>query len=127
MPIQTAADSISNSAGSPYGFKNRIINGAMVIDQRNAGASVTINSSAYTYPVDRFAGFGESTDGVYTLQQSSTAPAGFTNSLLATVTTADSSVGSAQRYFIRQSILPILIGVLLMLKQLQYLFGFAVL
>ena len=104
MPIQTAADSISNSQGSPFGFKNRIINGAMVIDQRNAGASVTINSSAYTYPVDRFAGFGEPTDGVYTLQQSSTAPAGFTNSLLATVTTADSSVGSAQRYFVRQSI-----------------------
>ena len=34
-----------------YGFKNRIINGAMVIDQRNAGASVTPNN---TYTVDRF-------------------------------------------------------------------------
>ena len=31
-----------------YGFKNRIINGAMVIDQRNAGASVTPTASAYT-------------------------------------------------------------------------------
>jgi hypothetical protein len=30
-----------------YGFKNRIINGAMVIDQRNAGASFTTGSSAY--------------------------------------------------------------------------------
>jgi hypothetical protein len=39
MAIQTALDSISNSSGSPFGFKNRIINGAMVIDQRNAGAS----------------------------------------------------------------------------------------
>jgi hypothetical protein len=85
-------------------MRNRIINGAMVIDQRNAGASVTINSSAYTYPVDRFAGFGESSDGVFTLQQSSVAPAGFTNSLLATVTTADSSIGSTQRYFVRQVI-----------------------
>jgi hypothetical protein len=28
------------------GFKNRIINGAMVIDQRNAGASVTPTSGA---------------------------------------------------------------------------------
>jgi hypothetical protein len=28
-----------------YGFKNRIINGAMVIDQRNAGASVTVGTS----------------------------------------------------------------------------------
>jgi hypothetical protein len=85
-------------------MRNRIINGAMQIDQRNAGAAVTINSSAYTYPVDRFAGFGESTDGVFTLQQSSTAPAGFTNSLLATVTTADSSIGGSQRYFVRQAI-----------------------
>ena len=89
----------SNMAG-----RNKIINGSMVFDQRNAGAAVTINSSAYTYPVDRFAGFGESTDGVFTLQQSSTAPTGFTNSLLATVTTADASIGASQRYFVRQGI-----------------------
>jgi hypothetical protein len=31
----------SSISGLGYGFKNRIINGAMVIDQRNAGASVT--------------------------------------------------------------------------------------
>ena len=87
-----------------YGFKNRIINGAMVIDQRNAGASVTINSAANTFSVDRFCGFGDSADGVFTLQQSSTAPTGFTNSLLATVTTADASIGGSQRYFVRQAI-----------------------
>jgi hypothetical protein len=52
MPIQTAIDSISNSQGSPFGFKNRIINGAMVIDQRNAGASLTMTAPAYT--VDRW-------------------------------------------------------------------------
>jgi hypothetical protein len=97
-------NSVQTTAATGFGFKNRIINGAMVIDQRNAGASVTINSSAYTYPVDRFAGFGEPTDGVFTLQQSATAPAGFTNSLLATVTTADASIGTSQRYFIRQVI-----------------------
>ena len=32
-----------------YGFKSRIINGAMVIDQRNAGASVTNASSPSTF------------------------------------------------------------------------------
>ena len=53
MPIQTAIDSISNSQGSPFGFKNRIINGAMVIDQRNAGASVTPTTSSFGFPVDR--------------------------------------------------------------------------
>jgi hypothetical protein len=40
------------SAGNQM-FKNRIINGAMQIDQRNAGASQTL-SSAYTYTVDRW-------------------------------------------------------------------------
>ena len=35
-----------------YGFKNRIINGAMVIDQRNAGASVSVTGAVYT--VDRW-------------------------------------------------------------------------
>ena len=84
------------------GFKNRIINGAMVIDQRNAGASVTVNDAAKFYPVDRFFGLGQSADGVFTLQQSSTAPAGFTKSIIATVTTADASVGSTQQYYISQ-------------------------
>jgi len=35
-----------------YGFKNRIINGAMVIDQRNAGASITPTGGQYL--VDRY-------------------------------------------------------------------------
>ena len=86
-----------NSASS-MGFKNRIINGAMVIDQRNAGAAVTVNSTASFYPVDRFYGYGQSSDGVFTLQQSTTAPVGFLNSIVATVTTADASVGAAQLY-----------------------------
>ena len=87
-----------------YGFKNRIINGAMVIDQRNAGASVTINSASNTYTLDRWIGYGQATDGVYTIQQSSTAPTGFSKSLLATVTTADSSVGATQIYTLRYKI-----------------------
>jgi hypothetical protein len=58
MAIQTALDSISNSSGSPFGFKNRIINGAMVIDQRNAGAALTMGTTAAgTYGVDRWAGY----------------------------------------------------------------------
>jgi hypothetical protein len=52
MGIQTVSQALSNENGgfSPFGFKNRIINGAMVIDQRNAGASGT--ASGYT--VDRW-------------------------------------------------------------------------
>jgi hypothetical protein len=89
----------SNMAG-----RNRIINGDMRIDQRNAGASVTVNSTTVTHPVDRFFGQGQSTDGVFTLQQSSTAPAGFSTSVVATVTTADASVGTTQFYLFGQRI-----------------------
>jgi hypothetical protein len=35
-------------------FRNRIINGDMRIDQRNAGASHTVTASATTYTIDRF-------------------------------------------------------------------------
>ena len=87
-----------------FGFKNRIINGAMVIDQRNAGASVTVNSTTSAFPVDRFFATGQSADGVFTVQRSSVAPTGFTNSILVTVTTADASIGASQRYFISQGI-----------------------
>ena len=82
------------SSGSTMGFKNRIINGGMVIDQRNAGA--TVNAST-AYPVDRFYQIMVG-GGVLTSQRSTTAPAGFTNSLLATVTTADASIASGDYY-----------------------------
>jgi hypothetical protein len=95
------------TAATGFGFKNRIINGAMVIDQRNAGASVTVNSAAsLTYSVDRFYGYGQSSDGVFTLQQNSSVPTGqgFAYSLKATVTTADASIGATQIYQIGQRI-----------------------
>jgi hypothetical protein len=100
-----ASGVMTNVTGINYdGYKNRIINGAMVIDQRNAGASVAI-TSADQYVVDRFNGgvFGSGT-GRFSLQQSSTVPAGFTNSLLATVTTADASPSASYAYSIIQYI-----------------------
>jgi hypothetical protein len=42
-----------NSASS-MGFKNRLINSAMVIDQRNAGASVATSSGSQIFAVDRW-------------------------------------------------------------------------
>jgi len=65
-------------------FKNRIINGAMVIDQRNAGASVTPSNS---YTLDRWFG-GASQTSKYTVQQSSTVPVGFSSSLKVTSSSA---------------------------------------
>ena len=85
------------SAGS-LGNRNKIINGAMVTDQRNAGAAVTADSTTSKYPVDRFFGTAQAADGVFTLQQSATVPAGFATSMIATVTTADASIGATQYY-----------------------------
>ena len=65
--------------------RNRIINGDMVVDQRNAGASVTLNDAIF--PVDRFRGTANIT-GKCTAQQSTTAPANFINSLLITSSSA---------------------------------------
>jgi hypothetical protein len=87
-----------------YGFKNRIINGGMVIDQRNAGASVTVNTGNQTFSVDRWWGQATASSGVFTLTQSSTVPAGFTKSMLVTVTTADASLASSDLYDISQFI-----------------------
>jgi hypothetical protein len=86
------------------GFRNRIFNGDMRIDQRNGGASATINNSTKTYTVDRWQANGQPSDGVFTVQQSSTAPAGFTNSVILTVTTADSSIATGQYYLFCQRI-----------------------
>ena len=94
----------ASSVTSPVGFRNRIINGDMRIDQRNAGAAVTINTTGNIFSVDRFFSSGQPTDGVFTLQQSSTAPSGFVNSVIATVTTQDASIGATQFYLFNQYI-----------------------
>jgi hypothetical protein len=61
----------------------------MVIDQRNAGASVT--ATADIFCVDRWAiGFGSPVNA-FTAQQSATAPVGFTNSLVITAGTGASA------------------------------------
>ena len=81
------------SAGVSEAFKNRIINGAMTIDQRNSAGS-PINAGSRAYGVDRWCVEKGNTSGSFTFGQSSVAPPGFTNSSVCTVTTADTSVGS---------------------------------
>ena len=68
------------------GFKNRIINGAMVIDQRNAGASVSVGTATGTYTLDRWRVYHDTaiTSNI-TAQQSSTVPTtGYTYSQVLT-------------------------------------------
>jgi hypothetical protein len=76
-----------NSASS-MGFKNRIINGAMVIDQRSAGASVTPTNNQYL--VDRY--YATLTQASkFTVQQNAgsvTPPVGFTKYLGVTSSSA---------------------------------------
>jgi len=75
------------------GFKNRIINGAMVIDQRNAGASVTPASNIYT--LDRWLAVANTAPSKFSVQQNAAAvtpPAGFTDYLGVTSLSAYSVV-----------------------------------
>jgi hypothetical protein len=92
----TFDDGTSIASGLTH-FRNRIINGDMRIDQRNAGSAVTPSDNAFT--LDRWA-HRENGSGAYTVQRSTTVPSGqgFTNSILATVTTADSSIASDEIY-----------------------------
>ena len=99
--IQFPDGSLQAAAASPYVLKNRLINSDMRIDQRNAGASLT-QSTSHQFAVDRTFGIG-GVAGKFTMQQSSTAPTGFTKSLLVT-STSSYSVPSGDLYLIGQSI-----------------------
>jgi hypothetical protein len=81
------------SAVNSLGFRNRIINGGMVIDQRNAGASVTVTGGSSYYSCDRWQEW-MSQNSKYSIQRSTTAPTGFINSLLATSLSAYSVISS---------------------------------
>ena len=91
---QVKQSNIDESASQLYGMRNRIINGDMRIDQRNAGAAITVNTGNAFYPMDRYFGAGTNSAGVFTIQQSSTAPAGFNSSALITVTTSATPSGT---------------------------------
>jgi hypothetical protein len=93
-------NSMTPTADSLQGFRNRIINGDMRIDQRNDGSAVTTNGS---FPVDRYK-IDFSTDGAFSAQRDTTAPSGFVNSLKWTVTTADASLGATQYAYLYQKI-----------------------
>ena len=96
----TFNDSSVQTTAAKVGMVNRIINGAMVIDQRNAGASVTANDGIYT--LDRWY-FNAWQNGKGTIQRSTTAPTGFINSLLFTSTSAY-TVGVGETFDFQQKV-----------------------
>ena len=101
MTLTTVNPALLDTQAQYTGFKNRIINGAMVIDQRNAGASVTPTTDG-TYTLDRWSA-RLSVASKYSVQQVSTAPTGFVNSLKVTSLSAY-SVGASEFFSIVQNI-----------------------
>jgi len=104
-------DSVSTSsgqilgAGNATGFKNRIINGAMTIDQRNNGSQFTTGTGTTIYTLDRWNAIYAQTSK-YTVQQNAgsvTPPVGFTNYLGVTSSSAY-SVGSSDYFSVREII-----------------------
>ena len=94
LSVNTITDASGGSTASINGLTpqasnmqpfNRIINGAMTIDQRGSPAIV----GGGDYSVDRFGNYYSG--NAYTSAQSTTAPTGFANSLLLTTTTPSAS------------------------------------
>lgn len=95
--------STQNTAATGFGFKNRILNGSMVLDQRNGGNTVTPTNAAYT--LDRWNATLTQTSK-FTVQQNAgsvTPPTGFKNYLGVTSSSAY-SVLTGDLFAIRQLI-----------------------
>ena len=96
------SDSVSDisAVSLPQGtlnFRNKIINGDMRIDQRNAGSSASFTSAGYS--LDRWVGAITVGSG-HTIQKSSTAPVGQSTSALITVGTgASPALGNVNRLY----------------------------
>ncbi len=96
-------NSMTPTADSLQGFRNRIINGDMRIDQRNAGASVTPTNAGYT--LDRWF-FSLSQASKLTAQQDAgavTPPTGF-NDYLGVTSSSAYTVGATELFLLRQAI-----------------------
>jgi len=91
MTLTTVNAGMLDTQAQYNGFKNRIINGAMVIAQR-ATSSNAVSGGGYT-TLDRWNLFQNL--GAMNIAQSSTAPTGFSNSIQFTVSTAASQTSSA--------------------------------
>jgi hypothetical protein len=99
----TFSDSSNQAAAaSPYVLKNRIINGAMVISQRNGTSTISIDNTE-RFVVDRFLIRSNASGLSATSQQSTTVPNNFVNSMIVSVTTGG-TIAAATRGYIQQRI-----------------------
>ena len=99
----TLAVNLAQGASNNVTFRNKIINGNMVIDQRNAGASVTPVNDGYM--LDRWK-YNASQASKFTVQQNAgsvTPPVGFSNYMGFTVASAV-TVGATDNFMFSQRI-----------------------
>ena len=82
--VNTTANSTTFSVNgnniSPYNFRNKIINGNIIIDQRNSGANTTLSTNNNVYTVDRWWGQVAANTTGCIAAQATDAPTGFLNS-----------------------------------------------
>ena len=97
------ARELAQKPNQPTGRKNLIINGAMVIDQRNSGSSVTGSGAVAKYAADRFSLYANTTATI-TAQQVSDAPNGFQKSDKITCTSAATGDVAGSRVQFSQAI-----------------------
>ena len=97
--------STQNTSPTGFGFKNRIINGAMVVSQRGTSSTTITDVGATTYTVDRWLAYGSSASK-FSVQQNagSVTPAvGFSN-YYGVTSLAATSVAAGDLYYMGQFI-----------------------
>lgn len=109
-PVVLTSDISANN--QVIGFRNRIINGNMRIDQRNVGASIAATN--FNYCTDRWAPYTNFTNIGTTQQGTSNPPTGFTNYLnwlnSATLTTSTTSFLGLHTYLEGNTVADLLYG-----------------
>jgi hypothetical protein len=104
MPLTQVQSGMMDSIAQYNSFKNRIINGAMVIDQRNAGAAVTPTSSGtYAYITDRWGIYVSQNSKLVSQQAAGVTLSGFYNALYIASSSAY-SILSSDIFVLRQVI-----------------------
>jgi len=93
--MASKARQLAQSASAPEGQKNIVINGAMQVAQRSTSVTGVTDSGYRT--CDRFRPVITNA-GTWTISQSSDAPTGFATSLKFDCTTADTSLGSSDKF-----------------------------
>ena len=96
---------VSNSLNAPntFGFKNRIINGAVNISQYNGTSSVTVGAVNPAYYIDRWAVTSSVASKLSIQQLSSSPPVGFSNYIGFTSLSAY-SIGTSDYFSLQQRI-----------------------